>query len=71
VLFILVPFALLLLFVVLYPNAYYTYFVLLVAVPAALIGLTAKTPPELIIALQLSSLTALLFAVGLGWALAF
>ncbi len=69
--FILVPFALLALFAVLYPNSYYTYFVLLLAGPAALITLTAKTPPELIVALQLASFTALFYAIGLGWALAF
>jgi 1,4-dihydroxy-2-naphthoate polyprenyltransferase len=69
--FILLPFLLLAVFIVLYPNATYTYFVLLVAIPAVLIGLTGKTPSELITSLQLSSLTALLFAVGLGWALAF
>ena len=59
------------LFAVLYPNSYYTYFVLLLAGPAVLITLTAKTPPELIVALQLTSFTALFFAIGLGWALAF
>lgn len=69
--FILVPFGLLALFAVLYPNSYYTYFVLLLAGPAALITLTAKTPPELIVALQLASFTALFYAIGLGWALAF
>jgi 1,4-dihydroxy-2-naphthoate octaprenyltransferase len=71
VLLILAPFVILIYFVLLYPNAPYTYFVLLLAVPAALIGLTGKTPGELVIALQLTSLTALVFAVGLGWALAF
>lgn len=69
--FILVPFGMLWLFAVLYPNSYYTYFVLLLAGPAVLITLTAKTPPELIVALQLTSFTALFFAIGLGWALAF
>jgi 1,4-dihydroxy-2-naphthoate octaprenyltransferase len=71
VVFILVPFAMLWLFSTLYPNSYYTYFVLLLAGPAALITLTAKTPPELVVALQLTSFTALFFAIGLGWALAF
>jgi 1,4-dihydroxy-2-naphthoate octaprenyltransferase len=71
VVLLLLPFVILIYFVLLYPNAPYTYFVLILAVPAALIGLTGKTPPELIISLQLTSLTALAFAVGLGWALAF
>lgn len=69
--FILVPFGLLAFFAVLYPNAYYGYFVLFLALPAALITLTAKTPKELVLALQLTSLTALFYAIGLGWALAF
>jgi 1,4-dihydroxy-2-naphthoate octaprenyltransferase len=68
---ILVPFVILVYFVLLYSNASYTYFVLILALPAALIGLTGKTPGELILALQLTSFTALAFAVGLGWALAF
>jgi len=58
-------------FVLLYSNAPYTYFVLILAIPAVLIGLTGKTPGELVLALQLTSFTALAFAVGLGWALAF
>jgi 1,4-dihydroxy-2-naphthoate polyprenyltransferase len=69
--FILLPFVILVYFVLLYANAYLTYFVLFLALPAALITLTAKTPKELILALQLTSFTALAFAVGLGWALAF
>jgi len=68
-LFILLPFVALAFFALLYTDAYFTYFVLLVAIPAALIGLTGKTPPELITALQLTSLTALLFAIGLGFGL--
>ena len=43
----------------------------IVAVPAAVIGVTGKTPRELILALQLSSLTALLFSLGLSAALFF
>ena len=39
--------------------------------PAAVIGVTGKTPRELILALQLSSLTALVFALGLSAALFF
>jgi 1,4-dihydroxy-2-naphthoate octaprenyltransferase len=71
VILLLAPFVILVYFVLLYPNAPYTYFVLILAIPAALIGLTGKTPPELVISLQLTSFTALAFAVGLGWALAF
>ena len=69
VVFLLAPFAILILFTALYTDVYFTYFVLLVALPAALITLTAKTPKELVLALQLSSVTALLFAIGLGFGL--
>ena len=69
--FLLLPFVILIYFVLLYPNATYTYFALLLALPAVLIALTGKTPGELVLALQLTSFTALVFAVGLGWALAF
>jgi len=68
---ILVPFAILAFFTVFYVNAYLTYFVLLAALPAAIITLTAKTAPELIVALRLTSLTALAYALLLGWAIAF
>jgi 1,4-dihydroxy-2-naphthoate octaprenyltransferase len=70
-LFVLLPFVILLFFVLFYPLAPLVYFVLLPALPAVIITLTAKTPPEFIIALQLTSLTALLFGLGLGAAIAF
>jgi 1,4-dihydroxy-2-naphthoate octaprenyltransferase len=69
--FLLLPFVILVYFLLLYPNATYTYFALFLALPAVLIALTGKTPQELVLALQLTSFTALVFAVGLGWALAF
>jgi 1,4-dihydroxy-2-naphthoate octaprenyltransferase len=69
--FLLLPFVILVYFELLYVNTYFTWFLLLIALPACLITLTAKTPRELILALQLTSITALLFAIGLGWALAF
>ena len=68
---ILLPFVVLALFMLLYPKAAFTYFVLLAALPAVLITLTAKTAPELIVALRLTTLTALLYGVGLAWAIAF
>jgi 1,4-dihydroxy-2-naphthoate octaprenyltransferase len=68
---LLLPFVILIYFLLLYPNATYTYFALFLAVPAVLIALTGKTPQELVLALQLTSLTALVYAIGLGWALAF
>lgn len=71
VVLVLLPFGVLVLFTILYPDAYFTYFALLVAIPAVLIALTAKTPPELIVVLQLTSILSLLFALGLGYGLAF
>jgi 1,4-dihydroxy-2-naphthoate octaprenyltransferase len=68
---LLLPFVILIYFVLLYPNATYTYFALFLALPAVLITLTGKTPQELVLALQLTSFTALVYAIGLGWALAF
>ena len=71
VVLILAPFVILVYFLLLFPNAYLTYLVLFLALPAVLITLTAKTPPELVTALKLTSLTALFFAIVLGFALAF
>jgi len=67
----LAPFGILAFFVLFYANAYLVYFVLLAALPAVGITLTAKTPGELIIALRLTALTALAYGLGLGWAIAF
>jgi 1,4-dihydroxy-2-naphthoate octaprenyltransferase len=47
------------------------FFTLLIAIPAAVIVLTAKTPKELILALQLTSLTGLVYGLGLAAAIAF
>jgi 1,4-dihydroxy-2-naphthoate octaprenyltransferase len=69
--FVLVPFVILIFFVLFYALAPLVYFALLAAIPAIVITLTGKTPPEFIIALQLTSLTALVFGLGLGAALAF
>lgn len=65
------PFGALVFFVLFYSNAAYSYFALLAALPAVLIGMTGKTPGELIIALRLTTLTALAFGLGLAWAIAF
>ncbi len=65
------PFVGLVYFVAFYQNAYLVYFALLAAVPAAIITLTARTPGELVLALRLTSLTALAYGLGLGWAIAF
>ena len=68
---VLAPFVILGYFLLLFDNALYVYFALLAALPAALIGLTGKTTPELLLALKLSSLTALLFGLGLAAAIIF
>jgi 1,4-dihydroxy-2-naphthoate octaprenyltransferase len=65
------PFVILVFFTLLYDKTIFVFFALLAAIPAALIGLTAKTPAEFILALRLTSLTALVFGLGLGWAIAF
>jgi 1,4-dihydroxy-2-naphthoate polyprenyltransferase len=67
----LLPFVVLVPFVLIYTNAYLTYFALLAAVPAVVITLSAKTPGELILALRLTMVTSLSFALILGWAIAF
>ncbi|HOB58295.1 MAG TPA: 1,4-dihydroxy-2-naphthoate octaprenyltransferase, partial [Rhodoglobus sp.] len=68
---LLLPFVILVFFTLFYANAYLVYFALLAAVPAAGITLSAKTAPELVLALRLTALTALLYGLGLGWAIAF
>jgi 1,4-dihydroxy-2-naphthoate octaprenyltransferase len=71
VVLMLVPFGLLAFFTLFYLNAGYTYFTLVVALPAIVIVIFAKTARELVTALQLTLLTALLFGLGLGAALLF
>jgi 1,4-dihydroxy-2-naphthoate octaprenyltransferase len=68
--FMLVPFVILGLLSLFYPTAVLVFFALLLALPACVIVLTAKTPRELILALQLTSFTALAYGVGLGLAIA-
>jgi 1,4-dihydroxy-2-naphthoate octaprenyltransferase len=54
-----------------YPLAPLVFLVLLLAVPAVLITATAKTARELIIALSLTGITALVYGLGLAAALSF
>jgi 1,4-dihydroxy-2-naphthoate octaprenyltransferase len=65
-----VPFGIVVFFALFYPSAWLVLLALLAALPACLIVLTAKTPRELIIALQLVSITALVYGIGLGLAFA-
>ncbi|WP_336660349.1 1,4-dihydroxy-2-naphthoate polyprenyltransferase [Leucobacter sp. USHLN153] len=53
------------------PGMVLVWFVLLLVIPAIIITLTAKTPRELIIVLQLTSFAALAYGVLLGIAFAF
>jgi 1,4-dihydroxy-2-naphthoate octaprenyltransferase len=67
---LLAPFLIVGFFTIFYPLAYFTFFVLLLALPACLITVTAKTSREFILALQLTSLAALAYGVLLGLAFA-
>ncbi|MET4780980.1 1,4-dihydroxy-2-naphthoate polyprenyltransferase [Glaciihabitans sp. UYNi722] len=69
--FMLIPFAILVFFSLFYDKAPFVYFTLLAALPAIVITLTAKTAPELILALKLTTLTVLVFGLGLAAAIAF
>jgi len=64
--FLLLPYAILGLFALLYRQTPYVFFTLLVAAPAVIITATAKTSAELVLALKLTSLTALLYGLGLA-----
>jgi len=68
--FLLVPFLIVAFFSLFYPLGYFTFFVLLLALPACLITVTATTPREFILALKLTSLAALAYGVLLGLAFA-
>ncbi|MFC6356656.1 1,4-dihydroxy-2-naphthoate polyprenyltransferase [Luethyella okanaganae] len=69
--FLLLPFGAIAFFSLFYPLASLTFFALLLALPACLIVTTARSSQELVLALRLSSFTALAFGVGLGAAFAF
>jgi 1,4-dihydroxy-2-naphthoate octaprenyltransferase len=68
--FVLVPFAILALISLLYTLGWLGFFTLIAALPAIVITLFARTPRELITALQLTSISALLYAAFLAAALA-
>jgi 1,4-dihydroxy-2-naphthoate octaprenyltransferase len=69
--FALVPFLILAVFSLVFVKAPLVYFALLTILPAVLITSTAKTAPEFMVALRLTSITALVFGLGLGAAIAF
>ncbi len=67
----LAPFGALFFFGLIYPKAYFVLFGLLAALPAVIITLTGRTASEFILALKLTSFSALLFGIGLAAAFAF
>ncbi|TFB67721.1 1,4-dihydroxy-2-naphthoate polyprenyltransferase [Cryobacterium sp. Hz9] len=69
--FLLLPFVIAGAFSLVYPLAIFTFFVLLLALPACLITITATSAKELILALKLTSLAALAYGLLLGIAFAF
>lgn len=71
VVFVTLPFGVLVFFTLFYVNAYLVFFALLAGIPAIVITVFAKTAQELILALRLTTLTALLFGLGLAAAIAF
>jgi len=66
-----IPFVVLVLDGLVFDNAIYAWFALLLAGPAAVIALTARTPRELVVVLRLTALASLGYALLLGWAIAF
>ncbi|MET0724889.1 MAG: 1,4-dihydroxy-2-naphthoate polyprenyltransferase [Leifsonia sp.] len=69
--FLLAPFVIVVFFALFYPLAWFVLFALLIALPACLITVTAKTAPELVLALKLTSVVGLVLGLGLGAAFAF
>lgn len=68
--FLAVPFLIAGFFGLFYPLAWFSFFVLFLAVPAGLITVTATTAKELVLALKLTSLAALAYGVLLALAFA-
>ena len=66
---LLVPFLIAAALAIVYPVAWFAMFALLLALPACLITMTAKSPGEYILALKLASLTSLAYAVFISLAL--
>ena len=68
--FLIVPFLILALISLIYTLGWLGFFTLIAALPALIIALFARTPRELIISLQLTSISALVYAAFLAAALA-
>lgn len=67
-LLMLIPFGIVIYLGLFYAAAFLTLFALLAALPACLITVMAKSPQEYVLALKLSSLTGLLYGLGLAFA---
>lgn len=65
--FMLAPFVITVYFALFFAQAWVVFFGLLIALPACLITVTAKTPGEYILALKLASATALFYGLSLAW----
>ena len=68
---VLIPFAVPAIYVAVYPGMIYALFALFGAIPAAVIMLWARTSREMVLALAVTSLTALAYGVLMGVAFAF
>jgi 1,4-dihydroxy-2-naphthoate octaprenyltransferase len=66
-----VPYGVAVFFFMFYPKTLFAMFTLVLAIPAAIIACAGRTPKELILSLQLTSLAALTFGLALGAAFAF
>ncbi|MCS5722792.1 1,4-dihydroxy-2-naphthoate polyprenyltransferase [Herbiconiux sp. CPCC 203407] len=71
VVYLVLAYAILWFFGLLYPLAPLVFFTLLITVPASIIMITARKPREFVTVLQLTSLFGLLYGIGLGLAFAF
>lgn len=68
---VLLPFVVPALYVLVYPKMVLVFLALFIAIPCAIIALTAKKPRELILVLQLTSMGALIYAILLAIGFAF
>ncbi len=69
--FVALPYLILIFFAIFFVKAPLVYFSLLSGLPAVVITVTGRTAPEFILALKLTSFTALVFGVTLAAAIAF
>ncbi|MDQ1527833.1 MAG: 1,4-dihydroxy-2-naphthoate polyprenyltransferase [Microbacteriaceae bacterium] len=69
--FAMLPYLILVFFVIFYYAAPFVYFTLIGILPAVIIVSTAKAAPEYMVAMRLTTLTALAYGLALGAAIAF